>query len=611
MTKMISSSEAAKRMGVSSRYIIRLCKEGRINGAVKEGRIWQIPIDSILESNVRNADEKRLPCGVGKSSYIELSQECYYVDKTLLIKELLDENNEVTLFTRPRRFGKTSAMSMLQTFFEKTGEDCSRYFKDKKIWDAGAVYLNHMGRYPVIALTFKDVKYSEWGNTRQAISQTVKDEYKRHKELFGKNDLDAEDRRYLDRLMDDALTDVELASSLYRLTQMLYTIHGEKVVILIDEYDTPIQQGYNSSFYDNIIEFMCNFFSGGLKDNRYLAFGVLTGILRISKENLFSGLNNPKVNTIVDDAFSEHFGFTHDEVMEMARYYHAEDKMDEIRLWYDGYLFGKTKIYNPWSVMNYFNNKCKPKTFWVNTGENEVIRRALERISPAQAKELVGLLQGGETTISLNMEIIYPSIEQDIGGLYSFLLVAGYLQLTREAEETTYGTYASVAIPNIEIRRVYENEVLNWISDQSGQDDIVGIRKALYVGDAKALEEGIRNFILKSVSFYDASTEGFYHGLMLGLVSVMSDQYKVVSNREAGLGRFDIAMIPADKSSVGIIMEFKNTNDKKDDIHKLACDALKQIEDNKYTSEFIADGIKKVKRYGVAFCGKQVAVEEG
>ena len=299
MHTMISSTEAAKRMGVSSRYVLRLCKEGRIPGAMKEGRVWQIPIDSLPKVGVYPAREKCLPCGVGKSSYIELSQECYYVDKTLLIKELLDENNEVTLFTRPRRFGKTLAISMLQTFFEKTDEDCAGYFIDKKIWNAGAAYLRHMGKYPVVSLTFKDVKYSQWSDTRQAIAQTVKDEYKRHKELLGHKNLDEEDNRYLDRLMNDALTDVELATSLYRLTQMLYIVHREKVIILIDEYDTPIQQGYTSGFYEKIIGFMRNFFSGGLKDNRYLAFGVLTGILRISKENLFSGLNNPKVNTIV------------------------------------------------------------------------------------------------------------------------------------------------------------------------------------------------------------------------------------------------------------------------------------------------------------------------
>lgn len=610
MHTMISSTEAAKRMGVSSRYVLRLCKEGKISGAVKEGRVWKIPVDSLPQTSDYSAEEKCLPCGVGKSSYIELSQECYYVDKTLLIKELLDENNEVTLFTRPRRFGKTLAISMLQTFFEKTDEDCAEYFVDKKIWNAGASYRKHMGKYPVVFLTFKDVKYNQWSDTRQAIAQTVKDEYKRHKELFGHKNLDEEDKRYLERLMNDALTDVELAASLYRLTQMLYTVHREKVIILIDEYDTPIQQGYTSGFYDEIIGFMRNFFSGGLKDNRYLAFGVLTGILRISKENLFSGLNNPKVNTIVDDAFSTHFGFTHAEVAEMAAYYHAEDKMEEIQQWYDGYLFGKTKIYNPWSVMNYFNNKCKPKTFWVNTGENEVLRRALEKLKPDDAKELTGLLQGGKSTIALNMEVIYPSIEQDISGLYSFLLVAGYLQLTKEVEETTYGTYASVAIPNVEIRRVYESEVLNWICDKSGEADVVGIRRALYLGNAREFEKGIRNFLLKSVSFFDTSTEGFYHGLMLGLVSVMSDQYKVVSNREAGLGRFDIALIPVDKNRTGIMMEFKNTNDKKVDLQALAREALTQINDKEYTAAFAMDGVKDVKKYGLAFCGKQVAVEQ-
>ena len=610
--KYISSTDAAKVMEVSSRYVIRQCKEGRIEGAYKDGRTWKIPEASVSPKPKRGqnvlSDTDLLPCGIGKSSYIEMSSECYYVDKTLLIRELIDANSEVTLFTRPRRFGKTLAMSMLQTYFEKSEEDTSVYFRDKKIWECGERYRSYRGRYPVVFLTLKDVKYNDWEKTYQALTIAIQNEYRRHGELMDSERLSDNDRLYYRRVIAGQLNEVEFANALYQLTRLLYSHHGEKAIILVDEYDTPIQQGYTRHFYDSVIEFVRNLFSGGLKDNPYLAFGVLTGILRVSKENLFSGLNNPVVNTVVDEAFSDAFGFTHEEVTDILNYYGCIDKQSELQTWYDGYVFGRTQIYNPWSVMNYINNQCKPKSFWANTSENDILRSALQVLSPEDAEEMVHLLEGETITTALRMEVIYPQIGDSVSSLYSFLLISGYLKLAGNIEETPYGTYGRLAIPNVEIRRVFESEILSWISCHSGETPIANIQKALYLNDAAMLERNIRQFIEQSVSFFDASTEGFYHGMILGLLGIMSDRYMLRSNRESGEGRYDIALFPRDADMPGIIMEFKSERQIADSLQAEARNAYAQIVSKKYFADMVDAGVQTICKYGIAFYKEDVAV---
>ena len=312
----IGTTQAASMLHMTTRRVVGLCHEGKLDGAVQNGRNWKIPEESVcayMEAVGLNSPSL-LPCAVGNTSYVEMASECYYVDKTLLIKDLVDDHNMVTLFTRPRRFGKTLAINMLKTFFEKTGVDTSRYFTDKKIWQCGEKYQSLQGTYPVIMLTFKDVKYDSWQDSMEAIRLVLKDEYKRHPELVESETLGADDKDYLNRMEKGKLTDVEYSRALLNLTRMLAAHHGRNVVILIDEYDTPMQQGYTRGFYQDVIAFMRNFLSGGLKDNPDLAFGVLTGIMRVSKENLFSGLNNLTVNTVLDDKYSSYFGFSGDEV---------------------------------------------------------------------------------------------------------------------------------------------------------------------------------------------------------------------------------------------------------------------------------------------------------
>ncbi|MBR5973965.1 MAG: AAA family ATPase [Clostridiales bacterium] len=607
----ISTTEAAAILHMTTRRVIGLCHEGRLTGAIRDGRNWKIPEESVRSyMETSGIADSLLPCAVGNTSYVEISSECYYVDKTLLIRDLIDDHNMVTLFTRPRRFGKTLAINMLKTFFEKTDEDTARYFTNRNIWQCGQKYRSLQGTYPVIMLTFKDVKYDNWQDSLEAIRLVLKDEYKRHTELADSESLRADDRDYLARMERGALTDVEYSRALLNLTHMLAAHHKRNVVILIDEYDTPIQQGYTKGFYQEVISYMRNFLSGGLKDNPDLAFGVLTGIMRISKENLFSGLNNLTVNTVLDEKYSTYFGFTGDEVRQMADYYGRPDNMQEIRKWYDGYRFGNSEIYNPWSVTSYFANDGQARAFWANTSGNEIIREVLQELTPEVSDELTHILQGEEIHTSLNTEVVYPRMSDGTDNVFSFLLLAGYLTLSSAPHETEFGTFATLKIPNMEIRRVYNTEVLGWMRTRSTGGVIPDIEKAIYLGDGNRLRDALRDYMITCISAFDGATENFYHGMVLGLVASLSTRYYIRSNRESGDGRFDLQMEPKEKGVPGIIMEFKAVPaSKKKDLVTIAEEAIAQIDNRQYSREFKERGIKKVIKYGIAFSGKAVEVK--
>ena len=619
MSEYIGTTEAARLLQMTSRRVVGLCGEGKLPGASRSGRNWRIPVESVKQYMKdagiplleEAADDVRelLPVAIGNTSYIEISSECYYVDKTLLIRDLIDDHNMVTLFTRPRRFGKTLAINTIKTFFEKTEENTAKYFIDKKIWQCGEKYQSMQGRYPVIMLTFKDVKYNSWEESLEAIRLVVKDEFKRHPELYESSVLDADAKNYMDRMEKGTLSTVELQRSLLNLTRMLSAHHRSKVVILIDEYDTPIQQGYSKGFYKEVISFMRNFLSGGLKDNTDLAFGVLTGIMRVSKENLFSGLNNPLVNTVLDEKYSEYFGFTEDEVRAMASYYHRSEAMNEIRCWYDGYRFGSTEIYNPWSVTNYFASGGQAKPYWANTSDNDIIREILTGLTPEIADDLAKVMQGEPIHAALDMEVVYLRMTDGHDTIFSFLLLAGYLTPSGRSEETEIGTFASLRLPNAEIRRIYNTEILSWIRAQQSGNIISEIGKAVYLSGAKRLQEALRKYMITSISFYDGAAEGFYHGMVLGLVASLSSKYYIRSNREAGEGRFDLQLEPRDKALPGILMEFKAVSvSEKDALSGLAEEALKQTEFKSYQRDMEDRGVSVIVRYGIAFSGKQVEV---
>ena len=612
--RYISTKEAAGIMGLSTRRVVGLCNAGKLEGALRKGRNWMVPEETVYAylgtAKPKEENGEILSCAVGNTSYMDVVKNSYYVDKTLLIRDLIDDQVPVILFTRPRRFGKTLALDMLKTFFEKTKEDTSIYFKDKQIWACGEKYRKMQGAFPVISITFKDAKFSDWASTYAAIKNVIRDEFMRHDELFTSDSLNPVEQDYLSRMQTDELSNVEYTRSLLNLGRMLEKHHQSKVVILIDEYDTPIQQGHSRSFYNEVITFMRNFMSGGLKDNPSLAFGVLTGILRVSKENLFSGLNNPIVNSVLDEKYSKYFGFTVDEVNTMAAYYGQEAKLEELREWYDGYRFGSTEIYNPWSVANYFYNNCQAKPYWTNTSDNEIIREIMISLTPDIAENLFALLQGQTVQASLNMDVIYPRITDGTDTIFSFLLLAGYLKPVSDAVETEFGTFMELALPNKEIRRVYNTEILSWLRGTVDGNVMAGLEKALYLNDGKKLQEFLRKYMITCISCFDGAAEGFYHGMMLGLAAGMSSRYYIRSNRESGEGRFDLVLEPKVHSLPGIIMEFKATKNDAG-LSASADEALKQIEDKHYDTDMEDRGIKEIVKYGIAFAGKNVEIANG
>ena len=610
-SRYISTKEAGRILGLSTRRVVGLCNRQLFEDARKDGRDWKIPEAAVFayQKDVNPTDRKAeiRSCAVGNTSYMDVVKHSYYVDKTLLIRDLVDDQVPVILFTRPRRFGKTLALDMLKSYFEKTSEDTSVYFRDKKIWACGEKYRKLQGTFPVISITFKDAKFSDWGSTFEAIKNVIRDEYMRHSELFSSDYLNPVEQDYLLRLQSDQLNEVEYTRSLLNLERMLEKHHHSKAIVLIDEYDTPIQQGHSRDFYNEVITFMRNFMSGGLKDNSSLAFGVLTGILRVSKENLFSGLNNPIVNTVLDEKYSAYFGFTADEVKEMAGYYGCLDKLEELRDWYDGYRFGNTEIYNPWSVANYFYNNCQAKPYWTNTSDNEIIREIMASLTPDIAENLFSVMQGDPIQASLNMDVIYPRITDGTDTIFSFLLIAGYLKPVSNAVETEFGTFMELALPNKEIQRVYNTEILSWLRDTVDGNVMTGLEKALYMNDGKKLQEFLRKYMVTCISCFDGATEGFYHGMMLGLAAGMSSRYYIRSNREAGDGRFDLVLEPKLHSLPGIIMEFKAVKTEQE-LRSSAEQALQQIDAKHYDTDLRDRGIHDIVKYGIAFAGKKVEI---
>lgn len=618
MANVISVKEAAMRWELAERTVRGLCIGGKIPGAVKSGRSWLIPanaekpVDNRIKTGAyvrAKSRPKHLPLPVGVSDYRLASTEYYYIDKTMMLKDFIDERPMVTLFTRPRRFGKTLNMDMLRTFFEKTNEDTSKYFKDKKIWEQGEYYRSFQGKYPVIFITLKDVKHNSWDNTFANIGSIISNEYCRHSDLSKSPKLDKKQKDFYDKMVSEKFSAVDLERSLLYLSEMLKKHYGEGAVIIIDEYDTPIQSGHTSGFYDDVIAFMRNLLSGCFKDNKSLAFGFLTGILRVAKESIFSGLNNLTINSVLDNKYSEYFGFTANEVKEIAAYYSAPDKFDEVCEWYDGYRFGKTDIFNPWSVINYFSNDCEPRAFWLSTGSNDIIGEIIKEADNEIYERLSSLVNGGSFTTYIDTSVIYPQIKNNPSSIYSFLLMAGYLKVVKSSVSISGDFMCEVALPNKEISLVYRKEILQKLEKLIPQATAIAVEEAIFSGNGEKLRDIISNFLIQSVSAFDAAGENFYHGFMLGVCALFGNSY-VTSNRESGDGRYDIALSPKVNNLPGIIIELKaEKNCNGNELQELAKTALKQINDKKYDTELKLKGVKTIYKYGVAFSGKHVAVE--
>ena len=616
--KYIKARELANLWDITPRRINQLCADNLLPGAYKDGKFWMIPSNIEKPASLRGKQVKTvktraktthlLPCPVGITSYKEVSKECYYVDKTLLIKDIIDDHSKVFLFTRPRRFGKTLAMDMVRTYFEISDMDTSVYFSDKNIWSEGEVYKDYQGKYPVIFLSFKDAHQSDWEDMYNSLCFTVKEEFLRHIELLSSNAITEYDKRYFKNIMDDNATTTDYQFALGKLSSMLAAHYSSKVIIIIDEYDTPIQQGHLNGYYDKVIGFMRNLLSAALKDNDNLEFGILTGILRIAKESLFSGLNNLVVNTILDEKYSSYFGFTSDDVSEMAAYYGMKEKLPEIKEWYDGYLFGNNEIYNPWSVISYINNNCKPKAFWSRTSGNEIIGQLIHNADSEIYENLTLLLQGKEIQSIIDTDIIYPEINGNSDTIYSFLLVSGYLRVTRIISELNDNPICSVTIPNREIRSIFQKEILDQYTSLFTGSILRDFESALRTGNTKNFTDTLQKYLLQSASSFDTAQENFYHGTVFGMLAIMSDSYYISSNIESGDGRLDVQLEPKDKTQTGYIIEFKagkNLSEKQ--LDSLADDAIAQIHNNKYFTNMTYHGIKKIGLFGIAFSGKHVA----
>lgn len=548
---------------------------------------------------------------VGVDNFREMvSRDYYFVDKTNFIKELLDHKNKVTLITRPRRFGKTLAMRMLQEFFDinAAGRDT---FKGLNISRAGEKYMQHRGKYPVIFFSLKDIATGNYQDALRDLCGKISDLYAEYGFLAESPALNEREKEYFLSVYNIADHEQygrdKWGKSLRMLTVYLWKHYGVKTILLLDEYDAPIQHAWEDGYYEDMIRFMRQFYSEVLKGNDALEFAVLTGVLRVAKESIFSGLNNLKVCSVLSEEYSDIFGFTGQEVARMAADLQREDKLPEIRAWYDGYSFGGSEIYNPWSVIMYFDAKCKPAPYWVNTSGNGIIKYMLDRLDGRGREDLQSLMDGNTISKQVQEGIIYEEIGSNADDLYTMLLTTGYLKCTR-SQDSLLGTYMDLQIPNLEILRLFTREIAQNFTGYRGVSDITNMMDEMLKGNAVLFEEDLNRILRNSVSYHDAANgESFYHGMMLGFCVLLKDSHIVESNRESGYGRFDLALIPTDRRYYGVIMEFKRAADE-GQLEEKALEALAQIEELSYIAEFQQRQIEKVWKYGIAFCGKKVCL---
>ncbi|MBM6733043.1 AAA family ATPase [Megasphaera stantonii] len=549
----------------------------------------------------------RMPIGV--DDFKELRENYYFIDKTDFIRQLIDDHSKVTLITRPRRFGKTVTMSMLEYFFSiDKKEESKDLFHGLAVEKAGLSYMKHRGIYPVIFISLKDGQSPSWEQMLNFFSLFLRRLYLQYAYLMKADTLDECMKEDYHRIVNRQADQTEMAFALTRLMEMMQAYYGQPVILLLDEYDAPIQYAWDQGYYDQCIGFMRQFLSSALKTNRALNFAVLTGVLRVAKESIFSGLNNLSVCSVLTRKYSNILGFTPAETAVMAEDLGVEKKLPELRQWYDGYRFGTDDIYNPWSVINYMDNECTPMPYWVHTSGNYILKQLLSHADCLRIKELQGLLDGKTVTVSLNETVIYDQIEKDASALYTLLLTTGYLTI-ESASPTTYNRY-SLRIPNEEIKQVYGQEILNTIAVGADRNTFDTLFDALFSGQEKDFEGRLQQILLRFASTYDtANKESFYHGFMLGISALFLDkQYIVESNRESGYGRFDIAIFPKDTQKAGVILEFKAA-DRTESLEEKAGEALRQIQDKQYEAEFAKRDIASLWKYGVAFCGKQVYVK--
>ncbi len=556
---------------------------------------------------------------IGMEDYKEIIEKnCYYVDKTLFIRDLLDKGGKVNLFTRPRRFGKTLMLSMLRTFFEldldyagKKTDHC-HYFKGMKIMKEGGAYTGQMGKYPVINLSLKSAKQPDFAMAYHVLKEEITGEFSRHRYILrDEESLTEADREKYKRIMDRKAEDVDFVTSLKFLSDCLSAYHREKVIILLDEYDVPLENAYFSGFYDRMAEFIRSLFESALKTNNSLEFAVVTGCLRISRESIFTGLNNLKTDSILHTEFGEYFGFVQSEVEEMLSEFQISEKKEEIKEWYDGYLFGKSPVYNPWSVLNYVETAVSdrnafPRPYWSNTSSNNIIRELVETADPDMKRELECLTAGGVIEKPIHEDLTYGDIRQSQDNLWNFLFFTGYLKVVKERLETDT-IYLTMKIPNVEIRYIYRNTIQDYFRDILKKADFTEFFQDLKQGKEKSVESFISSQLAASISYYD-NAENFYHGYMAGILSRM-EGYEMHSNKEYGDGRPDLVLLPFHPKMPVIIIELKWAG-KFSQMEGLCDTALEQIENRAYDRELLEEGYQKIIKYGICFCKKNCMVKK-
>ena len=556
------------------------------------------------------------PLPVGVENFEKLcSEEYYYIDKTLLVKEILDRKSDVNLFTRPRRFGKTLTLSMLQYYFEdaydKRGnkKDYSYLFEDKKIAKEEEKYKKHMGQYPVISLTLKSGKQATFEGCMTALKNNLADEFERHSYILKDCVMTARKRERFEACMDGEASIDEYKDSLKFLCRCLEDWHGKKAIVLIDEYDVPLEGAYYYGFYDKMVDFIRGLFEATLKTNNSLYFAVITGCLRISKESIFTGLNNLDINSILTVDYGEYFGFTEPEVMKLCQDYDLEDKFQEMKDWYNGYLFGKANVYNPWSCIKYIKAHVSqpdayPEAYWVNTSSNSIVRDLIEQADDSKKQVIEDLIAGGEITIPVHEDITYDEIYKSEDNLWNFMFFTGYFKKTKEIYENRK-RYITIKIPNWEVDYIFREKVLSWFEEKIKETDRSALFTAIVKGDTESFTRELGGLLQQTISFHDFY-ENFYHGFVAGVLTGMKG-YIIKSNREGGSGRSDIFVSPVDREKQAFVLEFKIASSLKE-LPEKAKEAVQQIVEREYEQELRDLGYINIKRYGIAFFAKNCLV---
>ncbi|MBZ9626273.1 ATP-binding protein [Clostridium sp. FP2] len=553
---------------------------------------------------------------IGTSDFKKLIEENnYFVDKSMLIKEFMENGADIILTPRPRRFGKTLNLSMLRYFFDiRTKADTKDLFKSLKIENEKEI-MNLQGEYPVVFVTFKGVKYNNFENAISAIEMLMSEVYKEYRYLMESEIFKEDEKRDFNKIINREADLILLTISLKNLTNYLYKYYNKKVILLIDEYDVPIQESYMRDYYDNMISLIRNMLSDALKDNIYLEKAMITGILRVAKESIFSGLNNLQVNTILGLKFKDKFGFTEQELKELLTYYDLQDKSDDIKKWYNGYVFGGKTIYNPWSVLNYIdNNEMGFMPYWINSSSNDLIKNLLLKGDTNMKLELEELISGNSISKAIDDSIVMSEVEDSNENIWSFLLMCGYLKAIK-TENIEGILQCELKIPNKEVLIFYNNLIEKWFKESTTNQKYELMLKTLITGNIEIFAGLFKEFVINNISYFDVSgkePERVYHAFVLGMLISLSKGYEVKSNKESGYGRYDVMIIPKDVSKIGIIIEFKKIDDFLSyTIEEGTAKALKQIEDKKYETELLEKGIKDIVKLAIVFKGKEIKVTQG